>query len=497
MKQIQTENSNINPLDTLQLWSISIVMVIALFGLAGYIPGLRILGSMSENYYPMAPSTATSFLIFASLLIIVRNKSIISLLISRITAVIITSLLTIFGLLIFIEYFVESEIALESLIIPLTENIRGIPVGFMSYSTGGLFVVTGISVLLFVLNKNSNKQLLGHLSGVLGSFIVFCAMTFILAYLLGQPLLYHGDSTVPMALTTAMAFFFLGLAVLFGVGTNHLPLLLFKGDSTSAKLLRTFVPLVILIVLILNILNYSVFYGDVQINTALLVAILIMLSMIVAAIAIFYISKRTGKEIDKAMQQVRTSQILLESSIESVKDMIAFSIDINYKYLYFNSTHKMTMKSLYNADVEVGRNVLDCICVESDIDQAKECFERSLAGERFSEIAVYGESSNRQYFETFYTPIYNDKNEIMGTTAFAREITHRIKTEKAITSLNEKLEQKVEERTKELKGKVSQLESFHDATVDREIRMKELRDEIEELKKKTKNYYKKMSNGAK
>jgi len=40
--------------------------------------------------------------------------------------------------------------------------------------------------------------------------------------------------------------------------------------------------------------------------------------------------------------------------------------------------------------------------------------------------------------------------------------------------------------SKELEQKISELEQFHDATVDRELRMKELRDEIEELKRKLK-----------
>jgi len=44
------------------------------------------------------------------------------------------------------------------------------------------------------------------------------------------------------------------------------------------------------------------------------------------------------------------------------------------------------------------------------------------------------------------------------------------------------LENMVEERTKELNGKIKELERFRKATVEREFRMKELRDEIEKLK---------------
>ena len=56
-------------------------------------------------------------------------------------------------------------------------------------------------------------------------------------------------------------------------------------------------------------------------------------------------------------------------------------------------------------------------------------------------------------------------------------------SEQNLRGLKDKLEIKVKERTMELNEKVSELEHFHDATIDREFRMKELRDEIAELKK--------------
>lgn len=68
-------------------------------------------------------------------------------------------------------------------------------------------------------------------------------------------------------------------------------------------------------------------------------------------------------------------------------------------------------------------------------------------------------------------------------TQLLNEVGIRKQTEEKLKTLNDRLEQEVTERTKDLQDKVDQLESFHDATVQREFRMEELRREIAELKK--------------
>ncbi len=80
--------------------------------------------------------------------------------------------------------------------------------------------------------------------------------------------------------------------------------------------------------------------------------------------------------------------------------------------------------------------------------------------------------------------IFKDKDGNERTSMIIQDITERKLIEEKIKKINEELEQKVAEKTKELNERIIELERFHDATIDRELRMKELRDEIEKLKRR-------------
>ncbi|MBN1198096.1 MAG: PAS domain S-box protein [Bacteroidales bacterium] len=63
------------------------------------------------------------------------------------------------------------------------------------------------------------------------------------------------------------------------------------------------------------------------------------------------------------------------------------------------------------------------------------------------------------------------------------DITERKKSEDELQRLKANLEMEVAEKTRELQLRISELERYHDATVEREFRIKELKDEIDRLKR--------------
>lgn len=154
--------------------------------------------------------------------------------------------------------------------------------------------------------------------------------------------------------------------------------------------------------------------------------------------ALFFGKDITQRKLDEL--SLKNSQLLLKASLESQKDTILFSINKNYEYLYFNSAHENVMKYAYGKQICIGMNVLDCISDEKDRITAKENYDRALSGESHTNIRIFGDE-NKAYYESFFNPIKNQDNEIIGATGLARDISERKKSELALIEREKELRQ--------------------------------------------------------
>ena len=141
----------------------------------------------------------------------------------------------------------------------------------------------------------------------------------------------------------------------------------------------------------------------------------------------------TGKK--EAEEKLKRTQLILTAFIESQKEISILAIDKEYKYLFFNQVHKAEMLNSYGREIEVGMNIIDCITNELDIQNFRINYERAFKGESHSTIQEFGDKK-RNFYETFYNPIVDESNKIIGATAFARDITIRKKNEDEILYLS-------------------------------------------------------------
>ena len=141
---------------------------------------------------------------------------------------------------------------------------------------------------------------------------------------------------------------------------------------------------------------------------------------------------------------------MLEAVIES-SDGPVFSVDRNYCYTIFNSQHRKEMKSLFDADIRKGCNVLDYYTSPDDIVPVKENIDMAFRGEHVFVEAYTGEEAlTRRYFGTSYNPIRDPGGTVTGVAIFARDFTYRKKAEDILKRDKKTLQKLVRERSAKL-----------------------------------------------
>lgn len=301
------------------------VVAIAVFGLLGYIPDWEMLGSLHSDFIPMAPSTAISFILLATILFV--GKGAISRRYKPWCQSIVLAV-TGFGLLKFAEYYFGVEVSFEETIISPTATLGEIPIGIMSPSTGAIFVLAGVAILLYStrwINERDNT-FLGNLSGGLGCAVIIGSFTFIMGYIYGNPVLYEAGRTVPMALTTAAAFLLLGAGLVHVNGKKYFPMALFSGSSTRAKMMRVFVPVIALSLLSIDILHRLLPRTLSHEADPILDAIMAVSFTVISILIVLRLSLILGNRLDKAEAKRKRAENALRESEEEFRSAFYDSI---------------------------------------------------------------------------------------------------------------------------------------------------------------------------
>jgi len=90
----------------------------------------------------------------------------------------------------------------------------------------------------------------------------------------------------------------------------------------------------------------------------------------------------------------------------------------------------------------------------------------------------------KRTFLTTLFPLFHPDGTIRSVGAIAHDITDRKESEEKLNTLKENLELEVREKTAQLQDRVAELENFYETTIEREFRIKELKEIIEQLENK-------------
>ena len=182
----------------------------------------------------------------------------------------------------------------------------------------------------------------------------------------------------------------------------------------------------------------------------------------------------------KAEEALRESEEKLRTTIENINDIIIWRMDEKGIFTYLSPAVLNILG--YEPDEMEETSGFSYFKPEDKLLLQEKMAARITGDRTPNEFEMVAKDGSLIPMEIISSAIKNENGDTVGFSGIARDISERKKAEEEILKLKDGLEVQVAEKTKELKEKVSDLQRFFDATVDRELRMKELSDENEKLK---------------
>lgn len=184
--------------------------------------------------------------------------------------------------------------------------------------------------------------------------------------------------------------------------------------------------------------------------------LLAMMSDLGSRVGVYIMRKRTETDLQESNERFR----LL---VEGVKDHAIFMLDKDGHVATWNLGAQRTTG--YDAEEIIGKNY-SCFYTEDSIEAelpAKNLIKAAREG-FFEEDDLHERKDGTVFWaNSQLTPIYNDLGILKGFSKITRDITERKLAEERLIKVNEDLEHRIEQRTKDLKRQEGQLRAVADA----------------------------------
>jgi len=267
----------------------SIALGLGILALAGWAFQYLPLAGAGIRYIPMAPSTAVLFIALGGSVLMLSSVS--RGVWARGVAAAASLVVYVLSGLLLIQLITATTIGLEELFFQPRKTISGTPIGRISPVTAATFIFAAAA--LFLLARRNPARRAGAAVGVAVALI---GAVVEMGYAFGSPLLY-GGKIIPVAVTTGLAFVFLGTGLVALAGPSVWPLRALVGDKVGARILRSFLPLIGLSILTMAWLNtIPVLRGSGPLDASILVVLVVPVTAVIAG----RLAQTIDREVDKA-----------------------------------------------------------------------------------------------------------------------------------------------------------------------------------------------------
>ena len=464
-----------------RLFSRTASIVIALGGVmvfVGWMFDIPLLKSVHPNFVAMKANTAFSFLLTGiSLWLLQEKESALPGKVARRMAQICAGIVALIGFLTLGEYLFGWNLGIDQLLFKEPLGAVGTSdLGRMAPNTAFNFLVIGIGLLLLDVRTRRGRRPVQWIILIEGTISLLA----LIGYLYGAKSFYGPVSAwTVMAVHTAVLFNFVFWAFLSSRPQTGFMVFVSSKGLGGLTLRHLLLPVVIILPLTgwLEVLGERAGFYDSITGVALLTTARIIMFIVLIWLVCKLLERVDRQRLQAEEELLKSKDIEWERTFDTITDFI-FILDKDHTLMQVNKAATEALKC--RAEDIIGRK---CYEVMHKLGTPWPDCPFSLAQkDNHPHSAVVDDPNIGIPLLVTVSPLLNDKGELIGAVHIAKDITELKQKETLLQKAREELEKKVEERTKELRQKLDELESFRKATIGREFRMAELRDEIEQLK---------------
>lgn len=173
-----------------------------------------------------------------------------------------------------------------------------------------------------------------------------------------------------------------------------------------------------------------------------------------------------------ADEKIRTSEAHLKAIFNNTSQAFLL-VDENYEVVSLNKITVDRAIGLYGRGIKECDNVLDFVD-EDDMENFKDSFAKALAGENICfEKNINLSETTTLWFELNFSPIHDDKLSSPCVFIVINDVTVRKQAEEKLLRINEELERKVEERTRDLREEMAERKRKEEERAEMEIQLRQ------------------------
>jgi PAS domain S-box-containing protein len=298
-----------------------------------------------------------------------------------------------------------------------------------------LLSAVGLFVLLHASRDLPDRQKARDITGIAGFFIAFMSFTVLLSYGLGAPLLYK-TTIIPIAFTSALASLFTGLGLITSAGSFSLPLRYLTGPGVRSRLLRSFLPLIVIIVLTQGLLQ-STLISVWHIDNVIEIAIGLMLFCLITIFVVSKVAGEVSQLIESEEEKRRKAEGLLHESeetfralAENANDGILVAVSTG---LHVFANRRAAEITGYSVDELMKLGIKDLAHPDEYTKRLKERYTRILTGQPVQlqyETTIVRKDGENVLIEV--TSAKTDWKGQSGDLVIIRDITERKRAEEQI-----------------------------------------------------------------